>query len=176
MRKRIHPATVISIAALFFSLAGTGFAASHYLITSVSQIRPSVRHALQGKRGAPGPRGPQGVTGPQGAVGVRGAQGVTGPQGATGATGLIDFADEYVQSDYEVATAPTEHVTVNCLNGDYALNGGYTSVNTVITTNVPTPHTGGTEHGWEVDGYVPTGTNPSSAEITAYVDCIPAAG
>ena len=29
MRKRIHPATVISIVALFFSLGGAGFAASH---------------------------------------------------------------------------------------------------------------------------------------------------
>jgi hypothetical protein len=35
--------------ALFFSLAGTGIAASRYVITSTSQIKPSVRLALVAK-------------------------------------------------------------------------------------------------------------------------------
>ena len=49
MRKTISPATVISCVALFFSLAGTGIAASRYLITSASQIKPTVRAALTPK-------------------------------------------------------------------------------------------------------------------------------
>jgi hypothetical protein len=37
---------LIAWVALFFSLTGTGLAASRYVITSTSQIKPSVRHAL----------------------------------------------------------------------------------------------------------------------------------
>src|ERR1700733_11182648 len=73
MLKRIHPSTIIATAALFFSLGGGALAASHYLITNVNQIKPSVRHALRGNTGPQGPAGPQG------------AQGAPGPQGAQGA-------------------------------------------------------------------------------------------
>jgi hypothetical protein len=55
--------------ALFFSLAGTGLAASHYLITSTSQIKPSVRRGLRGMRGPEGAAGPIGATGAPGAPG-----------------------------------------------------------------------------------------------------------
>ena len=59
--KRPSPAVVISLVALFFSLGGASMAASRYLLTSVNQISPKVRHAL---RGARGPRGPRGAAGP----------------------------------------------------------------------------------------------------------------
>ena len=81
MKSKPSPATIISCVALFFSLAGTGIAAQHYLITSLSQIAPKVRHALQGHAG---PQGPQGPTGPQGSPGAQGAQGADGKQGAPG--------------------------------------------------------------------------------------------
>jgi hypothetical protein len=45
------PATIIACMALFVALGGTAIAASHYVITSTSQIKPSVRSALA----APGP-------------------------------------------------------------------------------------------------------------------------
>jgi hypothetical protein len=46
MSRRPSPTTIIACLALFFSLAGTGIAASPYIITSTSQIKPSVRRSL----------------------------------------------------------------------------------------------------------------------------------
>lgn len=59
--KRPSAAIVIASAALCFSVAGTGMAASHYLITSTSQIKPSVIAALRGHAGPRGARGPTGT-------------------------------------------------------------------------------------------------------------------
>lgn len=78
MRRRVSPATCIALVALFFSLAGTGIAASRYLITSTSQIKPSVLKQLQGARGPQGPQGSQGPTGPQGFAGQQGLPGANG--------------------------------------------------------------------------------------------------
>jgi hypothetical protein len=58
--------------ALFVALGGTSLAASHFVITSTKQIKPSVIKKLKGNRGATGPKG------------------VQGPQGAKGATGAVD--------------------------------------------------------------------------------------
>lgn len=77
--RRINPTTVIACAALFFSLAGNGIAAQHYLITSLSQIKPSVRAELRGAQGPQGVPGPTGPTGPQGSAGVVGPEGPQGP-------------------------------------------------------------------------------------------------
>ena len=68
---------MIACVALFFSLAGTGIAAQHYLITSLSQIKPSIRHQLRGKRGPRGRIGPRGQQGPQGIQGEPGTFSVT---------------------------------------------------------------------------------------------------
>jgi hypothetical protein len=51
MRKP-SPATIIAIAALVVALGGTAIAASHYIITSTSQIKPSVLRELRGGGGS----------------------------------------------------------------------------------------------------------------------------
>jgi hypothetical protein len=80
-RGKPSSATIISCIALFVALGGTSIAASHYLISSTSQIKPSVLAGLRGGRGPAGPAGTQGATGSQGPAG---GQGPAGPQGPAG--------------------------------------------------------------------------------------------
>jgi len=46
-RRRPSPATIIASFALFFALSGTTIAASQYLVSSTSQIQPSVLKSLR---------------------------------------------------------------------------------------------------------------------------------
>jgi hypothetical protein len=78
--RRPSPTAAIALLALFFALGGTAIAAKHYLITSASQIKPSVLKQLQGKTGPPGPAG---ANGSNGANGTQGPQGANGPPGPT---------------------------------------------------------------------------------------------
>lgn len=74
---------IVALIALFVALGGTAIAARHYLLTSTSQIKPSVLSQLRGQRGPAGPTGPEGPEsrriGPQGFQGERGPQGPPGP-------------------------------------------------------------------------------------------------
>jgi hypothetical protein len=56
--------------ALFIALGGTSLAASHFVITSTKQIKPSVIKKLKGNRGAAGAKGPTGTPGAKGATGT----------------------------------------------------------------------------------------------------------
>ncbi len=89
LRTRFGLPGVIATVALVFAMTGGAFAAK-YLITSTSQIKPSVLKKLKGATGpagAPGAAGAQGPAGPAGANGEKGATGATGPTGAIGAKG-----------------------------------------------------------------------------------------
>jgi hypothetical protein len=85
---RQSPATVLSALALFFALGGTAFAGSefarHYLITSTSQIKPSVLKQLQRRAGVSGAAGAAGTAGSQGPAGSPGPAGIAGSPGAQG--------------------------------------------------------------------------------------------
>jgi hypothetical protein len=81
MRRRFSYANVAATLALVLSMSGGALAASHYLITSTKQIKPSVLKALKGKAG------PKGAAGLQGPPGLQGVQGVPGNPGAPGAPG-----------------------------------------------------------------------------------------
>lgn len=72
---------------LVIALAGTGYAAQRYVITSTKQISPQVVKSLKGKPGPAGPRGVAGAPGPPGAPGAQGPVGPQGPQGSQGPAG-----------------------------------------------------------------------------------------
>jgi len=69
---------IVAWLALFVALTGTSIAATHYVITSTKQIKPSVLKALHG---ANGKQGPAGKTGPRGETGTQGTPGVPGTPG-----------------------------------------------------------------------------------------------
>lgn len=81
---RVTYANVASTLALVLAMSGGALAASHYIITSKKQIKPSVLRSLQG---ASGQKGAQGTAGKNGANGAPGAQGERGPQGEPGKNG-----------------------------------------------------------------------------------------
>lgn len=76
--RRFGYTPVVATLALFLALSGGAFAASHYLITSKKQIKPSVLRALRRPRGATGASGAVGTTGPSGGTGATGAPGPGG--------------------------------------------------------------------------------------------------
>jgi hypothetical protein len=125
--RKPSPAGVIASLALFFALGGTALAAKHYLITSTSQIKPSVLGALHGSTGARGQTGSAGATGATGGAGANGqpgpvgGAGAQGPQGPAGPAGATVVAR--IRSVAPVATTFTEEENAA---SDDPLNGGWT--------------------------------------------------
>jgi hypothetical protein len=118
--RRPSAGVVIAGLALFFALGGSAVAARHYLITSASQIKPSVLKALHGAAGPVGPAGPVGAAGPAGAVGP------AGPAGAQGATGPSNLSTLKIVAG-ESKSVPKETVEASiatCPSGSHAVSGG----------------------------------------------------
>jgi hypothetical protein len=151
--KRPSPALATSLVALFFSLGGVAIATEHYLITSTSQIKPSVLRDLQGDRGPQGPAGKDGAP---------------GPAGATGATGST--APDQTLSVVNVTNQVTEEATglqqvnATCPSG-YALTGGGAGIEgnaSSVIDSSPDPSSPTTA--WSVIYNVPTIGDIETAE------------
>jgi len=123
---------VVACLALFVASTGTGIAASHYLITSTKQIKPSVLKQLKGARGPTGqsvtgdigPQGPKGDTGAKGATGATGAAGPKGDTGATGPSGATQVVVYSATSTSAAGAGGSSTVEVSCPSGTVATGGG----------------------------------------------------
>ena len=101
IRSHMSYANVVATLALFLAMSGgAAYAASHYLITKTSQIKPSVLSQLKGKAGPAGSNGANGAAGPQGPGGPQGpaGSGSPGAKGETGAEGKPGAAGESVSN------------------------------------------------------------------------------
>jgi hypothetical protein len=156
MKRKPSAATVISLVALFFSITSAGIAASHYLITSVSQIQPSVRHALRGRAGRRGPTGPRGPQGPPGQAAPDTTQYVPNPMVVTG-------------DAISVAPAASGTAVADCPLGSYASGGGYEQTGLSVTQSRPAARLLIRDNEWLIDG-VNEGT--ATGTLRAYVVCV----
>src|SRR3954463_4694002 len=125
---RLNPSMVVAIAAVVIAMTGTATAA-HYLITSTRQIKPSVRHALKGRRGARGPTGPHGA---QGVPGPAGPAGPAGPSGIASITTVDGPATPYGPSSSGSGAVASS--TATCPSGSRVVGGGFDA--TTIDTDV----------------------------------------
>jgi hypothetical protein len=155
--------TIIASLALFFALGGTAVAASHYLITSPAQIKPSVLSKLKGKPGAQGATGSQGVAGSQGATGPQGASGPAGPQGPAGPSNLSAITT-VTGPTVEVENDKVKATGAECPAGERAVSGGGDgSISGLTDSEMETSHTS-----WFILVY---NTSGITLKIHATVEC-----
>ena len=164
--RRPSAATLIACLALFFSLTGAGIAASRYIITSVHQIKPSVRHAL---RGEPGPRG---VTGAPGQQGIPGATGPQGPAGTPASLQATAVSSAPVTLCASGDTCDVGAAIANCPSGTLAISGGIGNDSKPPTDmSISEDHVYGLQAGWLV-----TVTNNSDSPVSFHAVALCAAG
>jgi hypothetical protein len=162
MRKLLRkpsPAMIVACLALFVASAGTSIAASHYIITSTKQIKPSVLVKLRGAKGPRGARGPQGPAGIDGIDGVNGVNGVNGAQGPPGITSVSEVnGASLILTPGTYGAAPTAY----CPAGSIVVGTGWFGPENAVGGFVESYH-------YFVGGFF---GNDSSITITAYVQAI----
>jgi hypothetical protein len=178
--RRPSPTTVIASLALFFSLGGSAIAASHYLISSTSQIKPSVLQTLKGHSGlagatgvagVQGPQGPQGGGGAQGPQGAKGEPGVQGPKGEPGNGALSELTEvpgeRKTVAEYEPGLYIAESVA-KCPSGEVVVSGAdLTEGATIASYDGRSGYEGRTpKGGWEA--LIVTNAPGAAATATAY--------
>jgi hypothetical protein len=117
MKPRLTYANVTATLALILAMSGTAVAASHYIITSTKQIKPSVLKQLKGRAGSTGPSGPPG---PKGANGAPGANGEKGQPGTNGATNVV----VRLSAETTTLTGNNGSAQASCNSGERATGGG----------------------------------------------------
>jgi hypothetical protein len=129
MKKRITPAFVLAMLALFVALAGTATAGTAAVMITGKQIKNGsiglADLSASAKRALKGQRGPRGYTG------VQGIQGAQGTQGASGANGGFD-PNKILYVTGPTVTVPAGDlvtITTPCPSGSKALSGGYVDIN-----------------------------------------------
>jgi hypothetical protein len=131
IRKRLTYANVVMTLAFVFAMTGGAFAANKYLITSKSQIKPSVLKQLQGKAGSVGAEGKQGPPGEKGAGGANGTNGKDGTNGINGTDGTNGVSPEGVAFTGSAHGCTEGGIEFKGANTTYVCNGvkgttGYT--------------------------------------------------
>ncbi len=161
--KTPRPATIIACSALFLSLGGGAWASQHYVITSKSQIKPSVFAQLKGDRGS---RGPAGEPGKQGVQGIQGPQGI---QGSPGANGTGSIVAEHKESDVgPLALGATVNESVACPAGSSPTGGGgWVNGKLVLIGDSP----GEMGQGWQVEGRATEAFAAGQGQISVTVFC-----
>jgi hypothetical protein len=152
LRTRFGIPGIVSMIALVFAMTGGAWAASHFIITSTKQIKPSVLKALQGKQGPPGTNGTNGTNGAKGEKGDTGTPGTPGTPGKSVVLGDAGVECEEGGTSVEVEGTPASKEFV--CNGEEGPPGSP----------------------WTVDGTLPSGkteTGTWSVLTEAYAALVP---
>ncbi len=132
--RRPSSGIVVAVLALFFALGGSAIAARHYLITSTSQIKPSVLKALRGAAGSTGAAGQTGPAGPNGSAGPAGPQGPAGPTNLSSLTIVAGESNSVPKESVGTSVA-------TCPNGSHAVSGGgYNGLASLAASGMETDH------------------------------------
>lgn len=146
VRRRLTLTNIALAVALLFAMTGGAYAAKHWVISSISQIKPSVRQQLQGT-------GKNGATGAQGPIGAQGPAGPQGPPGTAGTAGTVGENGVSVTSTV-LSPGSNEHCPdggaefTSVSGASYACNGhtGYTKTLPIGETETGT---------WSIDAAAP---------------------
>jgi|SRR5271166_1580611 len=149
----------------FMAIGGSSFAAGRFVITSTSQIKPSVLHRLRGQTGTRGPAGAAGAPGPAGATGAPGPEGRRGPAGPVSLGG----PNEIYGASEPIDGAHLENFSfAECPEGESAVSGGgYVTPGVAYLTG---SHVNEGDSGWIAEAARLPGVS-TSGTVSAMVVC-----